>query len=65
MEKIESSMIEAVEYDGDKLYIQFKTGKVYEYEGVNAESYSAFMQADSKGKYFHENFAHLPAKRIK
>jgi len=65
MEKVESSMIDAAEFDGSKLYIQFKTGRVYEYEGVDVEGYSAFMQSDSKGKYFHEHFAQIPAKRIK
>lgn len=64
---VDSSHIERVAYDrkNQKLYIQFKNrinsqGQedivVYQYSNVNANQYNAFMNAESKGSFFHQNF---------
>lgn len=53
--KVQSSTISEINYDGKLLTISFTNGREYVYEGVPANVYEAFTQADSKGKYFHEN----------
>ena len=51
---VESSMIHAIGYDKDKriLEVVFNTGRTYQYGDVPPEVYAAFMQAESKGRYF-------------
>jgi len=64
--KVNSSMISEIDYSGETLTITFTSGRVYEYEGVSGEGYSKFMEAESKGQYFHENInGRFPTKRIK
>jgi hypothetical protein len=48
-----SSNIKAIGYDAAKrsLLVQFTTG-VYAYADVSPETYAAFMEAESKGKFF-------------
>lgn len=53
--KVQSSTISEINYDGKLLTVIFNNGREYVYEGVPASIYEAFTQADSKGKYFHEN----------
>lgn len=55
MTKVESSNIEAIGYETDVLYIQFKTGDLYSYSPVTEEMYNELMAAESKGKYFAAN----------
>lgn len=53
---VESSSILAMGYDPEQreLHIQFKTGKIYIYEGVPQEVYDHMLAADSIGSYFHK-----------
>ena len=53
--KVKSSNIKAVGYDAETetLEVEFKSGGVYQYNGVPAKAHKAFMGAESKGKYFH------------
>tara|TARA_Y100001937_G_scaffold55095_1_gene75937 strand:- start:714 stop:914 length:201 start_codon:yes stop_codon:yes gene_type:complete len=51
---VESSVIEAVEANGDNLIVNFKNGSSYTYEGA-AKELSPLSDADSKGRYFLEN----------
>jgi hypothetical protein len=52
---IESKMFTSVSYAADKqvLYLRFrKTGDVYRYFDVTVTEYSAFLDAESKGRFF-------------
>ena len=52
---VESSNIRGIGYDADNevLYITFHSGGQYYYAGVSREIHEAFMEAPSKGKFFH------------
>lgn len=53
---IKSSTLKKAKYDVEKkvLYLEFKSGQVYEYQKVKLKEFVAFTLADSQGKYFHE-----------
>ncbi len=54
---VESSMIHAIGYDQAKrvLEVVFNTGRTYQYADVPPEAYAAFIQAESKGRFFLAN----------
>jgi hypothetical protein len=54
---VSSSNLRTVGYDPDSstLEIEFKSGAVYQYQGVPQAEFDAFMNAGSKGTYFHAN----------
>jgi hypothetical protein len=54
--EVDSQAIELVDYrkNGD-LFVTFKTGTTYQYEGVPSSVYTDLVNADSKGKFFVEN----------
>ena len=54
---VSSSNISAIGYDSDSevLEVEFTSGAVYSYSGVPRGEYEGFINADSKGKYFHAN----------
>lgn len=54
LKPVESSNIAAIGYDGDNaaLYVQFTSGKTYEYPSVPPEVFAAFEKAESKGRFF-------------
>jgi hypothetical protein len=52
---LESKMFTSVSYDADKqiLYLRFrKTGDVYRYFEFPLTEYSAFLDAESRGRFF-------------
>lgn len=51
----QSSHIQTYDYDPDTrtLTIQFTNGALYNYNGVDANTYYAFAQSNSPGSYFH------------
>ena len=51
---VESKMFTATAYhEADRcLYLRFTSGDVYRYFDVPAEVYRAFLDADSKGRFF-------------
>jgi hypothetical protein len=53
--EVESSAIRSVGYDFRRatLDIEFVHGGLYRYFDVPASLYDAFMQAESKGQFFH------------
>ena len=53
--EVESSNIGAVKYEGNTLYVRFKTGAVYSYDGVSEELYKQLLNAPSIGKFFAAN----------
>jgi hypothetical protein len=54
MTPVSSTNISEVGYDEpeSQLYVRFKNGKLYCYDGVPEGDYLTFMGAASKGKYF-------------
>lgn len=54
---VSSSNIRSLGYDADSsmLEVEFNSGAVYQYQGVPQGEYDAFMNAGSKGSYFHAN----------
>ena len=52
---LESKMLSAVAYDDSKqiLYLRFRnTGDVYRYFDFSAVNYQAFLNSESKGRFF-------------
>ncbi len=54
---ITSSNIKSVGYDKDSqiLEIEFNNGNTYQYIDVSSYVYQSFLDAESKGKFFHKN----------
>ena len=54
---VTSSNIASVGYDIDTmtLEIEFNSGGVYQYHGVDFNIYENMMDADSVGRYFHQH----------
>jgi len=46
-------------YQGGRLRLTFPSGKTYSYK-ISEELYARFMQAESKGRFYHEHIRHLP-----
>lgn len=51
---IDSKMLASVAYDAEKqiLHLRFRTGDVYRYFEFSGEEYQAFLNAESRGRYF-------------
>ena len=54
---VDSSAIDSIAYDKDekKLWIRFTSGSLYEYRNVEESTVNELDEAESKGKYFHNN----------
>lgn len=54
---VASSNINGVAYaeEAQELFVEFKGGARYRYDGVSPEEYADFMGAPSKGAYFASN----------
>jgi lysyl-tRNA synthetase class 2 len=52
---VDSEAISAIDYDEvhDKLFVRFTSGERYVYVGVPGEVHRSFVEADSKGRFFH------------
>lgn len=63
MTPVESSNIKSFHYGSIRkiLRIEFHSGKTYEYYPVPSELVNGFINAESKGKFFHENFRNNPS----
>ena len=56
MQQVESSNIKSIGWNEDKLYVRFKSSeRLYCYQGVKKDLYEAFLNAESKGRFFCEN----------
>ncbi|NET40178.1 MAG: KTSC domain-containing protein [Cyanothece sp. SIO1E1] len=53
---VQSSMARAVDYDPrqNRLQVEFKSGAVYEYADVDAETWNALQESNSVGKFFNQ-----------
>ena len=58
---ITSSNIKSVGYDKDSqiLEIEFNNGNTYQYIDVSSHVYQSFLDAESKGKFFHKNIKNV------
>jgi uncharacterized protein YuzE len=56
-EEVDSSNIATVGYDTDSeiLEVEFHNGGVYDYFDVPETVFNQFLEASSKGKFFHRN----------
>ena len=54
---VDSSNIEAIGFDDedDSLFVRFNSGQEYVYYNVPEETFEAFKDADSKGKFLNEH----------
>lgn len=54
MQQVQSSNITRIGFDAaaGKLYVEFTSGTLYEYEGIAPELFESFMKAESKGRFF-------------
>lgn len=52
--KVKSSNINSIGWKDNILEIEFHNGGIYQYKNVNEEIYKAFMDVESKGKYFSQ-----------
>ena len=54
---VESSLIAEIGYEDEKeeLYVEFKRGGLYMYQGVPKPVFTAMLNAISKGKFFLDN----------
>lgn len=50
---VKSSLVKSIGYLDKKMEIEFKNGSIYSYEPVGPTIFDAFLEAPSKGKYFH------------
>jgi hypothetical protein len=55
----------AFEVDTETLEVQFVTGSVYRYRGVEEQVYEKFLAAPSKGSFFNEHIKDTyPCERV-
>lgn len=61
-----SSAIAGLGYNADvgRLMVTFTTGRTYAYYGVSPDTYRAFRNADSKGRFFNANIRNYPYERM-
>jgi hypothetical protein len=52
---VTSSNLKAVAYKDNTLYVQFKGGKTFSYEGVSEEACNEFIKSASVGSFFARN----------
>ncbi|HAX79943.1 MAG TPA: KTSC domain-containing protein [Cyanobacteria bacterium UBA11372] len=52
---VDSTMANSIGYDPDRqlLQIEFKNGSVYEYEGVDEETWEDLLETNSPGRYYN------------
>ena len=64
---VSSTNIASIGYDENQmvLEIEFLNGRVYRYEGVPEYVFRNFLNASSKGRFFHSNIRNVyPYSRI-
>ena len=67
IEKVESSVIDAVEYLHEKkeLFVRFTSGKVYRYTEIDNGTYRDFMSSESKGVFYNASIkSRYPAMAV-
>lgn len=67
MRPVQSTMAKAVGYDPQRnlLQIEFKNGSVYQYEGVDAQTWHDLQETDSPGRFFNREIkGNYQARRL-
>lgn len=56
--QVQSSVIQSLDYDSaaKSLRVAFTNGTGHTYQGVDEATYQAFLNAESVGKFFNQNF---------
>ena len=56
--QVQSSAIRSLDYDKESrsLRVAFTNGNGHTYQGVDEATYQAFVNSDSPGKFFNQNF---------
>ena len=49
--EVDSSHIQSIEHNGENLYVHFKNGAIYEYDGVTEQMAQRMLNAPSKGRF--------------
>jgi hypothetical protein len=67
MTAVNSSMIQAVDYDPDTqdFTVKFTNGKTLVFQDVPQSKYDAFMAAPSQGKYFHGHIKSHVSRKVR
>lgn len=52
MPQVSSSHLASVDFEKGTMTVAFRDGSVYAYQGVGAATYTALLDAKSKGKFF-------------
>ena len=53
--EVESSQIARLAWENEALYVEFHSHAVYEYIGVDHDTFQSLLNAESTGKAFHKN----------
>lgn len=60
---VDSSNIEKIAYRDNNLYVKYKSGNTYMYEGVTNGVWKGLVKAESKGKFMNsvikENYKYI------
>jgi hypothetical protein len=59
---VESSNIDSIAFNDEKIYVKFKGGTVYSYDGTEKE-FKKFTESESKGRWFHSNLKNKPFEK--
>ncbi len=54
-ENVDSSTIQGIAFDTNKLFVKFTSGSIYEYSNVPKELFESLKTAESKGRFFGTN----------
>lgn len=54
MIRVESSNINRVGWENNKLFVEYRTG-TYQYDNVDRDTYLGLLGAKSRGKFMNEN----------
>lgn len=55
MSDVTSSHVAQIGHDGQRLFVRFKGGGVYSYDGVPKDVFDAGIKADSPGRWFRSH----------
>ena len=58
MISVNSSNIVAIGWENNILRVQFNSGVMWEYYNVDDDVFQSFLNAESKGKFFHQHIKH-------
>ena len=65
MHFVASTLADSIGYHNGNLYIQFKSGNLYEYFNVPFRHYQGMLAAESVGKYYGKHIrGQYPRKKI-